>query len=538
MLRRSRTDPTKAKTTTTTSTSSPISNTTTKNKHPLSNKSTQSTGILKGFQQQYHFQGFGWSFFKSLLSKRSMGASLRIPISANFDFYDKKLAWPVITTTTYFGYPWVVATFLNASLPVEAIKWFIGGIIWKITWAAAILSACLRRIAEGIFSVLMLPWTIVQAFVQMTKYIKARLYKIFVYETEDQKIAQSLMESVGGEVESDVDATIMEKNETYVESHVELSTTSICSNSKNCTDDGELVSVIRGGASGRTTAKHTSAKCKRKKYVTLFGHEIPTFHRANSIEYSTTISERVGICVSWRVSQEHGYECRWNFFYSCLPSLDFWGQVDEARRRKIDNAYRKVGFWGVKKPKTEVGTSSSSSSSSSNSTCTEMEKSDKAKSVSPQSSSRLYSFLEKHSASWGYSAGWPLPVDPYFSFSILLSLSGFYYAWLLKCVRSVFLLGAKSSKLKEDENSSESELLTEATPASTTRTAENSSAVKRSSKSDLSKEADIANDETESESDDTIDETESEDEEGLSVSKMESEESSNDTTKVLIKRNS
>ncbi len=382
----------------------------------------------------------------------------------------------------------------------------------------------------------MLPWTIFQAFVQLASYVKARLYKIFVYETEDQKIAQSLMESVGGEEESDVDATTLKNIDTNVDSYVELSSSSSGTNAKNGTDDGDIAAVLRGGASGKPNTKISSSKSKRKKYVTLFGHEIPTFHRTNSIEYSTTKSERVGICVSWRVSKEHGYEYRWNFFYSCLPTLEFWDLVDEARKRKINNMNRRIGVWGLRKPIKALLTSSSLPSS--NSTSAESINDDKLTSLSSSTSkpsSKFYSFLEEHSASLGYSAGWPLPVEPYFSFSLLLSLSGFYYAWLLKSIRSVFLFGANIWKKKADkESSTGSEILTEDTVSSSAGTTKKSVADKHFSTSGMSKEA-LANDEEESESDVTVDETESE-EEGLPASTMDPEESSDDTTKVLVKR--
>lgn len=48
-------------------------------------KSTAKGGALQAVREQYNFKGFGWSFYKSFLFKRSFGASLRIPLSANFD---------------------------------------------------------------------------------------------------------------------------------------------------------------------------------------------------------------------------------------------------------------------------------------------------------------------------------------------------------------------------------------------------------------------------------------------------------------------
>ena len=72
------------------------------------------SSLLHDLREQYNFKGFGWTFYKSLLTKRGVGFAFRVPLSSNFDFYDRHLAWPFISTSTYFGYPWVMATFLNA----------------------------------------------------------------------------------------------------------------------------------------------------------------------------------------------------------------------------------------------------------------------------------------------------------------------------------------------------------------------------------------------------------------------------------------
>ena len=38
---------------------------------------------------QYSFKGFGWTLSKSLLWKRSVGATFRVPLSSNFMFLDR-----------------------------------------------------------------------------------------------------------------------------------------------------------------------------------------------------------------------------------------------------------------------------------------------------------------------------------------------------------------------------------------------------------------------------------------------------------------
>ena len=52
------------------------------------------------------------------------------------------------------------------------------------------------------------------------------------------------------------------------------------------------------------------------------------------------------------------------------------------------------------------------------------------------------------------SAGWPLPVHPFFNLNLMLSLSGFYYAWLLKAIRLLFVLPTSRNRIEEEDTSS------------------------------------------------------------------------------------
>ena len=69
--------------------------------------------------------------------------------------------------------------------------------------------------------------------------------------------------------------------------------------------------------------------------------------------------------------------------------------------------------------------------------------------------SAVSSFLNDHSSSVGFSTGWPLPVDPFFSFNLLVSLSGFYYGWLLKkCIGSLISVGESPGSSKSKKSTS------------------------------------------------------------------------------------
>ncbi|KAL7546066.1 hypothetical protein ACHAWF_009405 [Thalassiosira exigua] len=380
--------------------------------------------LLRAMKDQFNFKGFGWSFYKSLLFARSIGASLRIPLSANFDCYDKYLAAPYISSSTYLGYPWVIATFLNGSIPVEAIKWLIGGIVWKIQWSLAVVSAFISGVVEALVWAMLWPWRLWTRWAQMMGIIASGLGP----KIQGGRTANSL--SDGDRAVAGVTTkSIVESSEgmaVSIETHIELN------NSSEYKGDGEIANVTaaaivdgpRGGASHNISHLPSFGTKSR----TMFGKKIPPFNRPYSIEYSSKIQERIGVCISWRLSQERGYEYRWHFFYTFLPTLLFWGQIEEERKRRISAARRRfAGIWGVK-----------------NTDAQDVVLADSKSSLRGRSTELnhpiLSSFLGEHSSTLGVSSGFPLPVDPFFSFSLLLSLSGFYYGWLLKYIRSLFVL--------------------------------------------------------------------------------------------------
>jgi len=368
---------------------------------------SRDTTLVQRIQQQYNFKGFGWSFYKSLLFMRSFGAAIRLPLSSNLDFYDNHRAWPYISTTTYFGYPWVIATFLNASLPVEAIKYIIGGALWKIQWSLAVFSALTRSIVEALVWIILSPLRLSTGAVQTITALAGRTD----YEKQDKKIADSLI-SIIHENKDTSEST--DNTDIKMESFIELSnTTSVNTVNDVSVSANTVMDSPRGGA---------TTKSARKKRLTLFGNEVPTFHRPYSIEYSSTIQQRVGVCVSWRMSKERGYEYRCNFFFSCLPTILFWQQLGEERNRRIREIQQlkaKVFGSGQSTKKPAIASS-------------------KAIAKKSSKNSALSSFVSEHSGALGFSTGWPLPMDPFFSFNLLVTLSGFYYGWLLKFIGSLF----------------------------------------------------------------------------------------------------
>ncbi|KAL7526541.1 hypothetical protein ACHAXR_003371 [Thalassiosira sp. AJA248-18] len=414
---------------------------------------TYQPNLFRAIKDTYNFKGFSYSFYKSLLLARSMGAALRIPISANFDSYDKYLAAPYISCATYFGYPWVAATFLNASLPLEAIKWLVGGVIWKVQWGLAVVSAFIRGVIEAALWVIMWPWRVWRATVELM----AKLASKFRFGPKMQEVEamQTLINSTDEAVDEDATNNIIDSTEgtnITIETHIEMNNSSEYSKGNGEIPTVSATAVVdspRGGATTDTAQVSTP----RKKHLTLFGSEVPTFHRPTSLEYSSTVQERIGCAISWRVSQERGYEFRWNFVYTCLPTMLFWGQLEEERRRQVEVARQRfVGIWGKRNDPSSakyVGTIKADKIGDKDSVRAESKSLPKNRSK-PQSNI-LSSFLSDHSSTVGMSAGWPMPVEPFFNLNLMMSLSGFYYGWLLKYIRSLFVLPFPKPSLERKE---------------------------------------------------------------------------------------
>ena len=352
-------------------------------KAPASNKAKKNDLF------RYSFKGFGWSLYKSCVFAESFGAGLRIPISANFDCYNQYLALPYISSLTYVGYPMVAATFLNCSVPMEAVKWFVSGIIWKVQWMLAVASASIRAIFEAAVWFVTLPWRTWKAFASIFNGVlkKSRTLQEEVLPEESQSITN-----------------------VTIETHIEMS-----NSSQPTVTASAVVDSPRGGASATRPKKSF-----QERHLTMRGTPVPAFRRAAPIEYSSTVQERLGACISWRVSQERGYEFRCNFFYTCLPTLIFWRELEERRKKKLATIMRRLGgVWGAKPIDQQQRSSSKDDKSS-------------------EPKNALRSFMNEHSSTLGLSAGWPLPIDPYFSFNLMLTMSSFYYGWILRGLYSLF----------------------------------------------------------------------------------------------------
>lgn len=224
-------------------------------------KSSPIYRAIRPIRDNWNFKGCGVSVVKSLMFPSSGGISVRLPLSINFDWYERRPELPSITSSAGYYYsktsPWTYAVFLNASLPMELVRFFIrrfgeygmflGGVLWSI----------LMVITDAMWRVLMWPASVLVRF-----------------------------------------ATLL--------------------------SDMALNDPTPSAARSKSKRKKSNKKRKKKatdNTVVILGHSFPRLPAHRSIVYSTSIQDRVGVSASWRISARNGYEFRISYWHVFLPTM-------------------------------------------------------------------------------------------------------------------------------------------------------------------------------------------------------------------------
>jgi hypothetical protein len=236
----------------------------------------------------YNFKGFNCRFYKSLLSPEGFGVGISLPLTTNFDFFDRNPSLPSISSTFGFFFPWTVSAALSASVHVEWVRWFVKTVLVSVP-----------RLLLLLFYRFVLPtlWAVATA-------------------------------------------TLLP-----------------------------------------------------------LGIRVPAFPEAPTMDisrprYNSDISERLGCSLSYRWSKENGFEWRFNYWHSYLPTF--------ALIRKLLGLERTADWW------------------------------------------------DKHFGSLGLSTSCPVPLPPYYSCAACIGLSGLY----LKNPAHVVRASSQSVIIETDENES------------------------------------------------------------------------------------
>lgn len=85
---------------------------------------------LSRIRDGYNFKGFNIYVYKSLLSMETLGVQLGMPLTMNFDLWDRNPGLPSVSTSVALFFPWTIATYLSASVHVEWVRWVLKTILY------------------------------------------------------------------------------------------------------------------------------------------------------------------------------------------------------------------------------------------------------------------------------------------------------------------------------------------------------------------------------------------------------------------------
>ena len=78
---------------------------------------------MRLIRDDWNYKGLGLNLYKSFIFPSSAGVAIRLPLSTNFDTFDRNPAWPIISSSAAVFYPPMMAGFLSTSVHVEWVKW-------------------------------------------------------------------------------------------------------------------------------------------------------------------------------------------------------------------------------------------------------------------------------------------------------------------------------------------------------------------------------------------------------------------------------
>jgi hypothetical protein len=112
------------------------------------------------WMDEYNFKGLGFVLYKSLIARKgNYGMGIRIPITSNFGFWERRSHWPSITCSMAIYYPWLFVWTWNASVRMELIQWTCQIIHHVVpAMATAMFVLVLRGLALAV-SALLFPFT-------------------------------------------------------------------------------------------------------------------------------------------------------------------------------------------------------------------------------------------------------------------------------------------------------------------------------------------------------------------------------------------
>ena len=103
---------------------------------------------IQAIKDDWNFKGFGWTFYKSLVFTKSVGLAIRLPITFNFDTFERNPGFPAISAALCVYYPASIILFWNCSLRKEFLQW-AGGRVTQVT--AGLLALLAWTLIRGLW---------------------------------------------------------------------------------------------------------------------------------------------------------------------------------------------------------------------------------------------------------------------------------------------------------------------------------------------------------------------------------------------------
>eukprot|EP00978_Attheya_sp_CCMP212_P007041 scaffold16425_cov52-Attheya_sp.AAC.1 len=320
----------------------------------------------------WNFKGWGFGLYKSMVFAQSFGVLFRLPLSINFDAYERHPEWPSVTSSLGFWFPSPsVSATLNLSLPMELLNVCgifclqgVGGTCWNVL---ALIQWTIVKVLQTIWNIILLPYKALQTTIQFTLWL--------------------LLLSQNKETESS------------------------------------------------TTVKSVSEKERNSKSSewTLFGRGKPSLLISpnGKVLYSTEVSNRLGVCVTWRLSVEQGYEIRYQWWHCYVPTLVYHEQSYHQTKQFVQRRRQTSRRRRRRRRRRRNGTTNQEEEHETDAAVT-------APTPIPPSVTEISEWLRQKTASLGLSTCHPIPDPPFFSTSAIFSLSGLY-------LRPLFFPSTKSN---------------------------------------------------------------------------------------------
>jgi len=86
-------------------------------------RTSRFTRAMRQIRDDWNYKGLGFNLYKSFIFPSSIGVAIRLPLSINFDTFDRNPAWPIVSSSAAVFWPPMTVGYLSTSVHVEWLKW-------------------------------------------------------------------------------------------------------------------------------------------------------------------------------------------------------------------------------------------------------------------------------------------------------------------------------------------------------------------------------------------------------------------------------